>query len=500
MQQGTPMLRQYQEIKRQHPGTLLFFRLGDFYELFFDDAVIGAKEMEITLTARNRERGTPVPMCGVPYHAASGYIAKLVRKGYRVAICEQTEDPKKATKLVRREVVRVITPGTAIDSQLLEARENNYLASVYGVGQGMAAAFLDLSTGEFVVTEFAGDAAWERVLEQLDSFSPREIIFPKSLEPLFKSNSSQQVSASPETNGVATDFSLSGSQPSLNPIDEWSFSIQNGRELLLSHFEVAALDGFGLGGHDLSIVAAGAALHYVRETQKADASHITGISYFEPNSYLILDSPTVRNLELVEALDGSRSRTLLGVLDETVTGMGSRLMKQWLLRPSMKLGELKSRLDAVEELKNALMLRDRLRSELKKVADLERLMARISMGRATPRDLVALKTSVDSVPEIKVLLGDSSSSLLEILAESLDELPDLRDLIGASIVDDPPATTADGGYIRPGYSAELDEVRELSTSGKSVIARIERACAHRDCYAQGKVQQCLRVFHRSQQG
>ena len=461
MQQGTPMLRQYQEIKRQHPGTLLFFRLGDFYELFFDDAVIGAKELEITLTARHRERGTPVPMCGVPYHAASGHIAKLVRKGYRVAICEQTEDPKKATKLVRREVVRVITPGTAIDSQLLEARDNNYLASVFGVGQGMAAAFLDLSTGEFIVTEFAGDSAWERILEQLESFSPREIIYPKSLEPLFK------------TGGAATGFTLSGGQPSLNPIDEWSFSYEQGRDLLLSHFEVASLDGFGLAGHELSIAAAGAALHYVRETQKADASHISGISYFEPNSYLILDPTTVRNLELVEALDGSRSRTLLGVLDETVTGMGSRLLKQWLLRPSMRLGELKSRLDAVEEMKTALMLRDRLRSELKKVADLERLMARISMGRATPRDLVALKNSVDSVPDVKTLLGDASSSLLEVLAESLDELPDLRDLIGASIVDDPPATTADGGYIRPGYSADLDELRELSSSGKGVIARIE---------------------------
>ena len=470
------MLRQYQEIKRQHPGTLLFFRLGDFYELFFDDAVIGAKELEITLTARHRERGEPVPMCGVPYHAASGHIAKLVRKGYRVAICEQTEDPKKATKLVRREVVRVITPGTAIDSQLLEARENNYLASVFGAGQGMAVAFLDLSTGEFVATEFAGDAAWDRVLEQLDTFSPREIIFPKSLEPLLKSSGRQQAegaAAGSETNGAATSFSLTGSQPSLNPLDEWAFSLPSGRELLLSHFEVASLDGFGLGGHDHSIVAAGAALHYVRETQKADASHVTGISYFEPNSYLILDSTTVRNLELVESLDGSRSRTLLGVLDETATGMGSRLLKQWLLRPSMRLGELKSRLDAVEELKTALMLRDRLRAELKKVADLERLMARISMGRATPRDLVALKISVDSVPEIKVLLGDCSSSLLEVLTESLDELPDLRDLIGASLVDDPPATTADGGYIRAGYSAELDEVRELSTSGKSVIARIE---------------------------
>jgi DNA mismatch repair protein MutS len=476
MQQATPMLRQYQEIKRQHPGTLLFFRLGDFYELFFDDAIIGAKELEITLTARHRERGAPVPMCGVPYHAASGYVAKLVRKGYRVAICEQTEDPKKATKLVRREVVRIITPGTAIDSQLLDARENNYLASVFGVGQGMAAAFLDLSTGELLATQFGGDSAWDRVIEQLDSFGPREVIFPKSIEPLFRSDKrreGEQTVVGGDESGEPAALSFSGNQPSLNPLDEWEFSFEHARDLLLSHFDVASLDGFGLAGRELAVVAAGAAIHYVRETQKADAAHITGVSYFEPNDFLLLDAPTVRNLELVEALDGTRSRTLLGVLDETVTGMGSRLIKQWLVRPSMKIGELNARLDSVEEMKSALILRDRLRSELKRVADLDRLMGRISMGRATPRDLAALKNSADTVPEIKEMLGDATSSLLEVLTESLDELPDLRDLIGASLVDDPPATLADGGYIRAGYNDELDELREISSSSKSVIAQIE---------------------------
>ena len=476
MQHGTPMLRQYQEIKRQHPGTLLFFRLGDFYELFFDDAVIGSKELEITLTARNREHGTPVPMCGMPYHSASGHIAKLVRKGYRVAICEQTEDPKKATKLVKREVVRIITPGTAIDSQLLDARENNYLASVYGAGSGMAAAFLDLSTGEFLATQFAGDAAWERVLEQLECFAPREIIFPKSLEPLFKSGAkrAEAAEAAPaEKDSAQASQGLPGDRASLNPLDEWLFSFEHARDLMLSHFDVASLDGFGLAGHELAVAAAGAVLHYIRETQKDEAAHLTSVSYFEPNEYLILDSATVRNLELVEALDGSRSRTLLGVLDETVTGMGSRLLKQWLLRPSMKIGELNARLDAVEELKAALILRDRLRAELKQVSDLERLMARISLGRATPRDLVALKNSADSIPQVKEMMADATSSLLEVLAESLDELPDLRDLIGASISDDPPATLADGGYIREGYNAALDELRELAASSKSVIARIE---------------------------
>ncbi|MEK6302043.1 MAG: DNA mismatch repair protein MutS [Acidobacteriota bacterium] len=471
MQQSTPMLRQYEEIKRQHPGTLLFFRLGDFYELFFDDAVIGAKELEITLTARHRERGNAVPMCGVPYHAASGYIAKLVRKGYRVAICEQTEDAKKATKLVRREVVRIVTPGTAIDSQLLDARENNYLASVFGTGSGMAAAFLDISTGEFLATEFVGDSAWPRVLEQLDCFGPREIIFPRSLEPLLKAPPSPGEQSTVET--PASSLLVSGQEPALTPLDDWSFQIDRAAELLQTHFAVASLEGFGLAGHDLAIAAAGAALHYARETQKQEATHISGLSYFEPSDYLILDSPTVRNLELVEALDGSRSRTLLGVIDETVTGMGSRLLKQWLLRPSMKIGELNARLDSVDELRAALILRDRLRGELKQIADLERLMARISLGRATPRDLVALKTSADAIPHVKDLMADATSSLLEVLAENLDELADLRELIGRSIADEPPATTADSGYIRAGYNLDLDELRELAASSKSVIARIE---------------------------
>jgi len=470
------MLKQYQEIKRQHPGTLLFFRLGDFYELFFDDAIVGSKELEITLTARHRERGTPIPMCGVPYHAASGYIARLVRKGYRVAICEQTEDPKKATKLVRREVVRIITPGTAIDSQLLDSKENNYLASVFGSGHGMGVAFLDLSTGEFVATQFSGDSSWQQALEQLDCFGPREIIFPKSLEPLFKSGpvtGDQDGAETGQANDAATPFSLSGGPPSLNPLDEWEFALQHARDLMLSHFEVASLDGFGLGGRDLAVTAAGAALHYVRETQKEEAAHITGLSYFEPNEYLILDSPTVRNLELIEALDGSRGKTLLGVLDETMTGMGSRLLKQWILRPSMKIGELNARLDAVQELKTALILRDRLRTELKKVSDLERLMGRISMGRATARDLVALKNSADSIPDIREILGDATSSLLEVLTESLDELEDIRDLIGGSIDDDPPPAMSEGGYIRAGYNKDLDELREVAASSKSIIAQIE---------------------------
>src|SRR5215467_6081689 len=475
MQTPTPMLKQYQEIKREHPGTLLFFRLGDFYEMFFEDATLGSRELEITLTARHRERGAPVPMCGVPYHAASSYIAKLVRKGYRVAICEQTEDPKKTTKLVRREVVRVITPGTAIDPQLLDARDNNYLASIMGSGQGMGVAFLDVSTGEFLAAEFKGDRAWEQILDQLDCCAPPEIIFPKSLEPLFKAkapNDSTGVNPA-EVNGDRPMTSRFGRECALSALDDWKFTVDNSTELLRNQFGVAALDGFGLDGRDLASAAAGAALAYARETQKGGVDHISGISYFEPSDFLAFDATTIRNLELIEALDGSRQRTLLGVLDETVTGMGSRLLKQWLMRPSMKIGELNARLNAVDELKAATILRDRLRAELKKVSDLERLMGRISLNRSTPRDLVALKNSGDVIPAIKEVLADATSSLLEVLGESLDELADIRHLVASALIDEPPATLADPGYIRPGYNAQLDEIRAIATSGKTVIAKIE---------------------------
>jgi DNA mismatch repair protein MutS len=476
MQNATPMLKQYQEVKRQYPGTILFFRLGDFYEMFFEDATIGSRELEITLTARHRERGAPVPMCGIPYHAASGYIAKLVRKGYRVAICEQTEDAKKTTKLVRREVVRVITPGTAIDPQLLDPRDNNYLASVCGSGSGMAVAFLDISTGEFKATEFPGSSAWERIVELLGSFVPAEIIFPRSLEPLF--HSGRPTRHSSELEAVKNDGQPSTASPldhqaALVPLDDWRFSSESAVELLRTHFQVASLDGFGLGGRDAAIAASGAALAYVRETQKTDAEHIGEVSYFEPSDFLILDAPTVRNLELIEGLDGSRARSLLGVMDETVTGMGSRLIKQWLLRPSLRIGELNARLNAVDELKTATILRDRLRSELKKISDLERLVSRISLGRATARDMVALRTAGDCIPALKELLADATASLLEVLGENLDDLADLRELIATALIDDPPPTLVDGGYIRAGYNAELDELRELASSSKNIIARIE---------------------------
>jgi len=484
--QLTPMLRQYHEIKKQHPGTLLFFRLGDFYELFFDDALIGSREMEITLTARHKERGNPVPMCGVPYHAAQGYIAKLVKKGYRVAICEQTEDPKSGAKLMRREVIRVITPGTALENQLLETKQNCYLASICGSGAGMGLSVLDVSTGEFLVTQFQGESAWQRLQEQLEVFAPREIIFPNSLGLLIN----RETDRTDSTDGAKTatvplsdaglrptllsdsGFSLS-SEPALTPLDDWIFGFEHADSLLRSQFGVTSLDGFGLFDRAYAVCAAGAAIHYVNETQKVSASHLGDISYFETNDYLVLDAPTVNNLELLVSQDGNAGHSLFGVLDETMTGMGARLLRQWVLRPSVRIGEIETRLDSVEELKTSAIKRDRLRQKLEPMADLERLAGKITLGRANARDLTALRQSIEVIPSLRRHLADSRASLLQTLAENLDELEDVRSLISGAIADDPPATTGEPGMIRDGFNAELDELRNLARSGKSYITAIE---------------------------
>jgi DNA mismatch repair protein MutS len=484
--QLTPMLRQYHEIKKQYPGTLLFFRCGDFYELFFDDALIASREMEITLTARHKERGAPVPMCGVPYHAVQGYIAKLVKKGFRVAICDQTEDSKSGVKLIRREVVRVITPGTALENQLLETKQNCYLASIYGSGAGLGLSFLDISTGEFLATQFLGENAWQAAQEQLEVFSPREIIFPGSLEPLIKGT--DKTDRTNRTNRtVGKDGADSGSEPgplsdagfslsvnsALTPLEDWVFNFDHADSLLRSQFGVTSLDGFGLTGHEYAVSAAGAAVHYVNETQKASASHLSELSYFEMNEYLVLDAPTVTNLELVVSQDGNAAHSLLGVLDETMTGMGARLLRQWVLRPSVRIGEIETRLDAVEELKNSTIKRDKLRQKLEPMADLERLAGKITLGRANARDLIALRQSIEVIPVLRQHLADSRASLLQTLVENMDELDDVRSLIAGAIADDPPATTNDPGMIRDGFNPELDELRNMARSGKSYIAAIE---------------------------
>ena len=489
---NTPMLRQYQELKQQHPGTLLFFRLGDFYELFFDDAVIGSRELQITLTARHKEHGDPIPMCGVPHHAAANYIARLVRRGFRVAICEQTEAASKTKKLVRREVVRIVTPGTPIDPQLLEARESVFLAAICSAGETVGAAFLDISTGEFLATQETGHDAWDRIRADLESYAPRELLFPASLAPLVHSGLSgkPQTARLPlpsRTNAESTtdpDYveqsrssNLSSNEQqfgaTLTPLDDWHWQKEDCEALLRKQFGVRSLEGFGIERKAEAVRAAGACLRYAHETQRAAADHITDLVYFEPQDNLILDSVTVRNLELVESLAKSSGRSLLDVIDETVTGMGARLLRSWLLRPSVKRGEVEARLSSVDELCSAQRKRDSLRSLLKEVADLERLTGRINLSSVTPRDLNAIMRSLNQVPHIRTILNDAQSSLLQVLSESTDELPEVRALIARAISDEPPVKLSDGDTIREGYSAELDELRAISRNAKQTIATLE---------------------------
>ena len=381
-------MRQYSAIKERHPNALLLFRLGDFYELFFEDAVVASKELQITLTSRNKEKGVAIPMCGVPYHAAEGYIAKLIRRGYRVAICDQMEDPRLAKKLVKREVTRVVTPGTAIDSQILEPRDNNYLAAVAERDGNAGVAFVDLSTGDFRATEFSGGEASARLQEELDRMRPSELLVA----------SRPTSPADPPPNPLAPITQT--------PLDDWVFSEEYGARLLRDHFRVATLAGYGLEGHPLAVAAAGAILHYVRETQRGSLSHLDGIRFYQQQDSLILDPATLRNLELLEPAFGeSRAATLLGTLDECVTSLGARKLKAWMLRPSLDRRELEARLDVVEDFLKSTIEREELRRAMGGVQDLERLLSKVTLETAHARDLLALKQSFQALPLLRTYLN-----------------------------------------------------------------------------------------------
>ncbi len=470
METVTPMLRQYLEIKKAYPGTILFFRLGDFYEMFNEDAIVGSRELEITLTARQKDSPNPIPMCGVPHHAASNYIARLVRKGYRVAICDQTETPTKGTKLVKREVVRVITPGTAIDPQLVESKDSVYLAAVFGSADTYGAAFLETSSGHFLATQLIGSGSLQKIADEIQSFGPRELLYPRSIERLILQTFNEQ-----SESGML--FDEPGTRPqglslTLTPMDDGDFDLSETSRMLKDQLTVNELTAFGLDGKDSAVQAAGACLRYARDTQRASAGHISEIRYYETSDFMILDAVTLRNLEIFESRGEKGKNTLFGLIDECVTGMGSRLLKQWLLRPSLKRGEIQTRLTAVTELTDSI-IREKLRFLLKKVSDLERVIGRLNMGTATPRDLIALKQSIAQSPELNAVLADSSSLLLQVLSENIFELPETRDLIERSISDEPPANAGDGGVIRQGFDAELDELGEISSSAKQVIVAFE---------------------------
>jgi DNA mismatch repair protein MutS len=466
---GTPLMRQYASVKKQYPNALLFFRLGDFYELFFDDAVTASKELQITLTSRNKEKGVAIPMCGVPYHAAEGYIAKLIRKGYKVAICEQMEDPKVAKKIVRREVTRVITPGTAADNAL-GAEENNFLAAICrGTSKGaLVAGFaaLDLSTGEFRATEFSGDDAERRIWDELEQLKPREVLYASSM-PLFEMGARREV-----------DRNLPWAQ---TPLEDWVFAPDYSIPLVENHFGVLSLEGFGLAGRSAAATAAGAVLHYVRSTQRGTLDHVDRIGYYERQQCLVLDAVTVRNLELVEPLFAGTGDavTLFRSLDTTHTPMGKRLLRAWMLRPSIDIAEINQRLDSVQELTGGLIQREELRRALDGIFDIERLLSRVTLETAYARDVLGLAASLGKIPPLRTVLGRFQSERLVALLNAIDDLGDLRERIDRTIVPEPPLTFADGGVIAPGVDAALDELRRLSRNSKQYLAQVEERERHR---------------------
>ena len=469
----TPLMQQYHAIKARYPHALLLFRLGDFYELFYEDAIIAARELQITLTSRNREKGQPIPMCGVPYHAAEGYIARLIRAGFKIAICDQMEQPGPGKKLVRRDVVRVITPGTATDGALLDARENNFLASVakHASGSPIGLAFVDLSTGEFQATEFSGADADDALRDQLQLLHPRETLLPRP----------QQLFDGAPLEGVGGVESH---------LEDWIFQREYAERILREQFDVAELTGFGFDDRPQALSAAGAIVHYLRENSARgdDAAngdalrHLDRVRYYELRNSLVLDPVSVRNLELLAPIfleESSRSpspTTLIAALDVTVTGMGARLLRSWLLRPLIDPDAIEARLAAVTHLVQQTVVRGEIRKELKGILDLERLTGRITLGLAAPRELVVLRKSLTQLPVLKNFLTPppvGGSELLRHLHEEIDDLADVRERLERAIADEPPALATEPGMIRSGYNSELDELRDLSQRSKQIIAAME---------------------------
>ena len=453
-------MRQYLEAKRQYPLALVLFRMGDFYELFYEDALVAARALDLTLTSRSKDAtGAAVPMCGVPHHAADGYIARLVKKGHRVAICEQVEDPKKAKGVVRREVVRVVSPGTLADAGYLDAREPAFLLAVTGLDDPpgpqlrLGVSLLDLSTGEFQVAEYTGLHARQALDDDVAVLTPREIVVAAGVD-------------------VKAALPAAAAIP-VTAIDGWSFDPGRAAETLREQLRVSGLEGFGLEARPRAVAAAGALVRYLRDTQKADLAHVRTLRLRESAARLLIDPTTIRHLEIVESAHGGRAGSLLDEIDRTVTAMGGRLMRAWLLAPLVTLESIRERLDAVEELAYRGADRGKVRETLKSVLDLERLVSRVALSTASPRDLVALRTSLAAVPRVRLLLGECRAPLVASLAAQLDDLADVRDAIEATIVDEPPALARDGDVIRDGVDAELDDLRRVSRSGKQVIAELE---------------------------
>ncbi len=455
MAELTPMMQQYMRTKEEYKDCILFYRLGDFYEMFFDDAKVVSRELELTLTGKNCGLEERAPMCGVPFHAVEGYLSRLVSKGYKVAICEQTEDPAQAKGLVKREVIRVVTPGTNLNVQALDESRNNYIMSIVYVSDRFGVSFADVTTGDYFVTEVDSS---RKLMDEMYKFGPREVICNEALA----------------MSGIHAEELKERLGITLYSLENWYFDDELCKKELLEHFRVKSLEGLGVADFGCGVIAAGALLKYLTETQKTSLSHLSKLQPYVSGNFMIIDSSSRRNLELVETLREKQKRgSLLWVLDKTKTAMGARLLRKFIEQPLIDRQEIEKRLEAVEELNSQVIIREELREYLNPIYDLERLIGRISYQTANPRDLIAFKISLGMLPHLKTLLAELKSPLLLKIQEDLDSLSDLYELIDDSIQEEPPVTIREGNLIKDGYHGEVDKFRKAKTEGKSWLAQIE---------------------------
>ncbi len=455
----TPMMRQYLELKEKYSDCLLFFRLGDFYEMFFEDAKTAAKELDLVLTGRDCGLSERAPMCGVPYHALDNYVARLIEKGHKVAICEQMTDPALAKGLVERDVIRIITPGTVIEDRMLEEGQNSYIASISMGDNTIGLAYADVSTGEFYLLQLSGKQPAVALLDELERIRPREIIAEPSL--FLQQLLSRQISSSYYLEQYGAN----------------AFLPESARDILKRHFNVSSLAGFGAEDAPYAVSAAGALMRYLDETQKNALSHIRGMRLLNRSSYMVLDATTRRNLELTQPLrfGGNKKNTLLQLLDHAKTGMGGRMLRDWIDRPLQSIEEIERRLDAVSSLKDSMTQRKQLQELLHGMYDIERLCSKIVYGSVNARDCIALQQTIQRVPIIKESLRDNDSAALSDISRYLDEMEDVLNLLLSAITEEPPATLKDGGFIRTGYNAEVDELRSIAENSQSWLERFEAA-------------------------
>ena len=454
----TPMMRQYLELKEKYSDCLLFFRLGDFYEMFFEDAKTAAKELDLVLTGRDCGLTERAPMCGVPYHAVDNYVSKLIEKGYKVAICEQMEDPSLAKGLVERDVIRIITPGTVIEDRMLEEGQNSYIASIATGDNAIGLAYADVSTGEFYLLQLSGKQPAVALLDELERIRPREIIAEPSL--FLQQLLSRQISAAYYLEQYGAN----------------AFLPENAKDILKRHFQVSSLSGFGVDDSPYAVSAAGALMRYLDETQKNALSHIRGMRLLNRSQYMVLDATTRRNLELTQPLrfGGNKKNTLIHLLDHAKTGMGGRMLRDWVDRPLQSIQDIERRLDAVGALKEDLTQRKQVQELLHGMYDIERLCSKIVYGSVNARDCVALIQTIQRVPIIKETLRASESEALSSISRELDEMDDVLNLLLSAITEEPPATLKDGGFIRAGYNAEVDELRNIAENSQSWLENFEQ--------------------------